>query len=49
MRRRLFQARKIMADGQVLQGRPRAGVKQVHCTLMMRVRSMAEIVNCSSF
>ena len=49
MRGCLFQARKIMALGQILQGRPRAGVKQVHCTLMMQVRSMAEIVNCSSF
>jgi hypothetical protein len=43
VRCRLLEAAKIVARGQVFQGRPGAGVKQAHCTLMMQVEPREEI------
>jgi hypothetical protein len=43
VRSRLLKAAKIVARGQVFQGRPGAGVKQAHCTPMMQVVSREEI------
>jgi hypothetical protein len=42
VRCRLLEAVEIVARRQVVQGRPRTGVKQAHCTVMMQVGSGKE-------